>query len=116
MSDLQAYLAAKYMTGAKADAILDRAGEDAPKRRKKKRKVDGGSVVVAEGGGMIIADDDGMGWARQKEKDEEEDGRPGEYIVGGGIGRGSSYVIVERAMTRVARSKNMTVLRLLKLY
>lgn len=82
--DLQAYLAAKYMTGAKADAILDRAGgEDGTKRRKKKRKVDGASssTTAVAGGGMLIADDDGMGWANSKDDDDEE-GRPGESSCG----------------------------------
>lgn len=78
--DLQAYLAAKYMTGAKADAILDRAGDETAKRRKKKRKVDGSSssgAAMVSGGGMMIADEDGMDWAKRKE-DEDEEARPGE--------------------------------------
>ncbi|BGP16048.1 hypothetical protein JCM10213_006816 [Rhodosporidiobolus nylandii] len=76
MSDLQAYLAAKYMSGAKADAILERSGDAEGKRRKKKRKVDaGGSGASGSGGagaaGLVIADDDGMAWGK-KDEDEEE--------------------------------------------
>ncbi|GAA6002459.1 hypothetical protein JCM10207_001133 [Rhodosporidiobolus poonsookiae] len=74
MADLQAYLAAKYMSGAKADAILDRSGNEDGKRRKKKRKVDaGGAAPVASGsgGGLVIADDDGMGWGRKDDEEEE---------------------------------------------
>ena len=78
--DLQAYLASKYMTGAKADAILDRAGDESGKRRKKKRKVDSvsASAAVVSGGGIIIADEDDMDWARRKEEEDEE-ARPGEW-------------------------------------
>lgn len=69
MADLQAYLAAKYMSGAKADAILDRAEDQGLKRRKKKRRVeDEGSVASGSGtrraGGLVIQDDDG-GWAKE---------------------------------------------------
>lgn len=85
MSDLQAYLAAKYMSGAKADAILDRAAEDGgdptAKRRKKKRRVAVESAqkgTVGGSSGLIIDDDDGMGWARKQDAEEDEEARPGE--------------------------------------
>lgn len=81
--DLQAYLAAKYMTGAKAEAILDRAGDEGGKRRKKKRKVEGSSsstAAVVPGGGMIIADEDDMAWAKRKDEEDEE-ARPGERAL-----------------------------------
>lgn len=69
MSDLQAYLAARYMSGPKADAILDRS-EDG-KRRKKKRKVEASSSVASgSGGGLVIADEDGA-WGAQENEDEE---------------------------------------------
>lgn len=87
MSDLQAYLAAKYMTGAKAEAILDRA-DDSGKRRKKKRRTEqtgeeggiasgSGSSRKVVGGGMIVEDDDG-GWGRA-EIVEDEEARPGSW-------------------------------------
>ncbi|GAA6061224.1 hypothetical protein JCM10212_002683 [Sporobolomyces blumeae] len=74
-NDLQAYLAAKYMSGAKADAILDRA--DDGKRKKKKRKVHSehaGPSTAAPGGGgggFVVDDDDGMAWGKQDDDDEE---------------------------------------------
>ena len=55
MSSMQAYLAEKYMSGPKADAILSHT---APKK-KKKRKPDTGSTT---GGGAMIVDDDDPGW------------------------------------------------------
>lgn len=67
MSDLQAYLAAKYMSGAKADAILERS-EDG-KRRKKKRRVEGATPSTAASG-LLVADDDGA-WGPQQDEDEE---------------------------------------------
>lgn len=81
---LQAYLASKYLSGAKADAILARhAGDsiDGQKlRKKKKRKVDdsgAGGMRVGSGSGLMIADDDG-GWAQARD-DEAEDDVPGEH-------------------------------------
>jgi len=72
MSDLQAYLAAKYMSGAKADAILERSDEG--KRRKKKRRVEGGgasaSASTSAGAGLLVADEDGA-WGIKNDEDEE---------------------------------------------
>ncbi|GAA5948329.1 hypothetical protein JCM3775_004287 [Rhodotorula graminis] len=72
MSDLQAYLAAKYMSGAKADAILERSDE--VKRRKKKRRVEGGSSSAAAatggGAGLLVADEDGA-WGVKDDEDED---------------------------------------------
>ncbi|GAA5857532.1 hypothetical protein JCM8547_009325 [Rhodosporidiobolus lusitaniae] len=70
MADLQAYLAAKYMTGAKADAILERADGEG-KRRRKKRKVEAAAPVASgSGGGLMIADQDGA-WGAKEEEEEE---------------------------------------------
>ncbi|SDA06015.1 BZ3501_MvSof-1269-A2-R1_C54g00298 [Microbotryum saponariae] len=66
MSDLQAYLAARYMTGAKADAILERSGSPSEKRKKKKRKVE--SESIASSGGEASTS--------KKNDDDEDDGRP----------------------------------------
>lgn len=55
MADLKAYLAERYMTGAVADAILDRTEGG---KRRKKRKVDSHNSER-----MVIADDDG-GWTK----------------------------------------------------
>ncbi|GAA6049596.1 hypothetical protein JCM3770_005027 [Rhodotorula araucariae] len=71
MSDLQAYLASKYMSGAKADAILERSEEG--KRRKKKRRVDPGAgapTPSTSGAGLLVADEDGA-WGPQEVEDEE---------------------------------------------
>jgi pre-mRNA-splicing factor CWC26 len=72
MSDLQAYLASKYMSGPKADAILER--ED-PKRRKKKRKVHGEAASTSSGQGLVIADEDGAFGAQEQEEEEYKPGR-----------------------------------------
>lgn len=81
MSDLQAYLAAKYMSGPKADAILDRS-EDG-KRRKKKRKVEATpSTASGSGGGLVIADEDGAWGAQENEDEEYKPGGPCSYRVG----------------------------------
>ncbi|KAI0281796.1 Pre-mRNA-splicing factor of RES complex-domain-containing protein [Russula aff. rugulosa BPL654] len=69
MSSMQAYLAEKYMTGPKADAILSHT---APKK-KKKRKPDTGPTT---GGGAMIVDDDDPGWGAAPNLtgvDEDED-------------------------------------------
>lgn len=73
MSDLQAYLASKYMSGPKADAILER--ED-PKRRKKKRKVHGEAASTSSGQGLVIADEDGAFGAQEQAEEEYKPGRP----------------------------------------
>ncbi|KAF8504427.1 Pre-mRNA-splicing factor of RES complex-domain-containing protein [Russula emetica] len=69
MSSMQAYLAEKYMSGPKADAILSHT---APKK-KKKRKPDAGSTT---GAGAMIVDDDDPGWVGTSNLtgvDEDED-------------------------------------------
>ena len=64
-TSMQAYLASKYMSGPKADAILSRT---APEKKKKKRKNAETSSVV----GMIV-DEDG-GWdAKQGVQDDGDD-------------------------------------------
>src|ERR1700692_2564895 len=54
---MQAYLAEKYMTGPKADAILARV---APKK-KKKRKAESSSMATSSGSAMIVDTDGGWG-------------------------------------------------------
>lgn len=64
-SSLQTYLASKYMSGPKADAILSRA---APEKKKKKRK----TAETSTASNMIV-DEDG-GWdGRQAQEDEGDD-------------------------------------------
>ncbi|KAF8583283.1 hypothetical protein K439DRAFT_1634555 [Ramaria rubella] len=62
---MQAYLAAKYMSGPKADAILSREN---PQKKKKKRKADEAGVS----GGYVVKDDDD-GWTKKDREDVEEE-------------------------------------------
>jgi len=64
MSNIKAYLAEKYMSGPKADAILARVGP-----QKKKRKADSSSTAPVSV--AIVRDDDG-GWGDEA-NDEAED-------------------------------------------
>lgn len=73
-SDLQAYLAAKYMTGVKADAILAR--EEGKKKKSKKRKADEGASLAS--GGLVVDDDAMTGW--NKVQDEDEEAQPGALV------------------------------------
>lgn len=69
----------RYMSGAKADAILSRSEAGRPK--KKKRRIDqAGPVVVGDGTGLLIADEDSLGnvWG-QAEPEEEDTDAPGEF-------------------------------------
>lgn len=70
MSDLQAYLASKYMSGPKADAILDR--DESQKRRKKKRKVTNDDPARTQG--LVIADEDGAFGVQEQEEEEYKPG------------------------------------------
>ncbi|KAK4051184.1 Pre-mRNA-splicing factor cwc26 [Microbotryomycetes sp. JL201] len=104
MSDLQAYLAQKYMSsGVKRDAILSASSDTLSgasavdgegRRKKKKRKLVGSSDGGVVGGsldkygtgreagttggssGLVIDDDDGMAWARQRDDEDDEENRP----------------------------------------
>jgi pre-mRNA-splicing factor CWC26 len=64
MSELKSYLAEKYMSGPKADAILARVGP----QKKKKRKVGTSTTTI---GGAVIRDEDAT-WGVE-EKDETDD-------------------------------------------
>jgi pre-mRNA-splicing factor CWC26 len=63
---MQAYLAEKYMSGPKADAILARSRD---KKKKKRRAEDG---APTSGGPSRIRDEDATGWAAAKADDEPE--------------------------------------------
>jgi len=85
-SDLQAYLASKYMSGAKADAILERSSSsstasDGTKKRKKRKvaTTESSTTPVASGSGgngFKIADQDDFGWTKVGEE-EDDDYKPG---------------------------------------
>ncbi|KAK7463553.1 Pre-mRNA-splicing factor cwc26 [Stygiomarasmius scandens] len=63
MSSMKAYLAEKYMSGPKADAILSRV----PQKKKKRKNKDQPSTSVSG----FIKDDD-AGWGDQMKDDEED--------------------------------------------
>jgi pre-mRNA-splicing factor CWC26 len=68
---MDAYLAARYGSGAKAEAILERSGEG--KRKKKKRKIE----PVQHG---LVVDDNGYtGW--EKADEDENEGAVGQSFV-----------------------------------
>ena len=66
MSNLKTYLAEKYMSGPKADAILSRTGP----LKKKKRKAQ--QVTTDSPGGTIIRDED-TGWGETIKEDDNDD-------------------------------------------
>ncbi|CAD6900920.1 unnamed protein product [Tilletia controversa] len=71
---LQAYLASKYLSGPKADAILARAGDDQHKKKKKKRKHDDLNASSNGGGGLKLLDEDEVrGGAGGSSRDDAED-------------------------------------------
>ncbi|KAF8968168.1 Pre-mRNA-splicing factor of RES complex-domain-containing protein [Flammula alnicola] len=65
MSNLKAYLAEKYMSGPKADAILSKT---APLKKKRKAK----DVTEPRTGGTMIRDEDG-GWGEAPKEDNDDD-------------------------------------------
>lgn len=68
----------RYMSGARADAILSRSEAGRPK--KKKRRIDQAArVAVGDGTGLLIADEDSLGntWG-EVEPEEEDTDAPGE--------------------------------------
>jgi pre-mRNA-splicing factor CWC26 len=64
MSNLKTYLAEKYMSGPKADAIL---AKTAPQKKKKRKVKD----LSETSGGVMIRDDDG-GWGNAKREEEDD--------------------------------------------
>lgn len=74
-SDLQAYLASKYMSGAKADAILERSSSDPNSKRRKKRKLapEPTSTSAVASSGFKVADEDDSAWTRVGQGDEDDD-------------------------------------------
>ncbi|WWC89907.1 uncharacterized protein L201_004836 [Kwoniella dendrophila CBS 6074] len=83
MPDLKSYLADKYMSGPKRDAILSRSSDSSLKKKKKKPKNEdyiGGSKGESSGGLMLKDEDE---W---KVKDEDEDMEEGDTpVVGKGL-------------------------------
>ncbi|OXM80848.1 pre-mRNA-splicing factor CWC26 [Cryptococcus neoformans Bt63] len=79
MSDLKAYLAANYMSGPKADAILARSSDPTLKKKRKKQHKNedyiGGSAKAESSSGLMLRDEDEV-WGKSKNEDEEEDDAP----------------------------------------
>ena len=75
MSDqsMKAYLAAHYMSGPKADAILSHTTASSGATKKKKRKAGASKTGSSAAGPSFIKDDDVLGWdAIQRGEDEDE--------------------------------------------
>ncbi|WWD01259.1 hypothetical protein V866_008202 [Kwoniella sp. B9012] len=86
MPDLKAYLADKYMSGPKRDAILARSSDPTMKKKKKKPKNEdyiGGSKGESSGGLMLKDEDE---W-KVRDRDDDEDMEDGDAPV---IGKGLS--------------------------
>lgn len=75
MSDpsLKAYLAAKYMSVPKADAILSRATTGSGTVKKKKRKAGTSKASSSGAGPSFIKDDDVLGWDATQQGEDEDD-------------------------------------------
>lgn len=77
MTSMQAYLASKYMSGAKADAILARAGPSTTKKKKKRQGDDADAATGSSIGTFIKDDEDELKWGKPMNvENEEEEGRP----------------------------------------
>lgn len=100
--NLQAYLAAHYLSGPKADAILARTSSSADgkvKRKKKKPKTDSLSASDSSTGLVIKDDSDSWKATDPTELDNDEDGLTPQ-IVGGAAASGSS----SKAFRKIDRS------------
>ncbi|KAJ9102483.1 hypothetical protein QFC21_002883 [Naganishia friedmannii] len=78
-NNLKAYLAERYMSGAKADAILARSSTptesgDEPKRKKRKvrKELQHASTTTAQGSGIGVVDEDEFGGFRNADEEEED--------------------------------------------
>ncbi|SPO19834.1 probable Pre-mRNA-splicing factor CWC26 [Ustilago trichophora] len=82
---LQAYLAAHYLSGPKADAILARTSDSEikVKRKKKRSKTDASEAASSSSG--IVFKDDSESWMTTAPGEEDEDGLTPQ-VVGGAAG------------------------------
>ncbi|KAI0935128.1 hypothetical protein AcW1_009292 [Taiwanofungus camphoratus] len=74
-SSMQAYLAAKYMSGPKADAILSRTSSPGAPKKKKRKAATASSASTKSAGAFSsrIKDDDILGWDNGGREAEEDD-------------------------------------------
>ncbi|KDQ08658.1 hypothetical protein BOTBODRAFT_37809 [Botryobasidium botryosum FD-172 SS1] len=74
-SSMKEYLASKYMSGPKADAILSRSSTSQPLKKKKKRKIGAGepSTSTSTSSSYIRDEDGGWGAADANGAEEEEE-------------------------------------------
>jgi len=82
-NDLQAYLASKYMSGPKAEAILAAKKEGSKKKSKKKNKLNDGlnpQSSMSHSSGMVLKDLDGEDKWPSGARDDELEIDPGESI------------------------------------
>lgn len=75
---MKAYLAAKYMSGPKADVILARASASSGAPKKKKRKA---AVSAPTASTSFIKDDDALGWAAEPQDADEDDAADAEVLA-----------------------------------
>lgn len=78
MSSMQAYLAAKYMSGAKADAILARSSDGGEKKKKKRKRKDDALTTTTTFGAIRVEEDGADGWGQPMGDEKDEDEGPGE--------------------------------------
>ncbi|KAE8220942.1 hypothetical protein CF319_g5617 [Tilletia indica] len=81
---LQAYLASKYLSGPKADAILARVdGDDQlKKKKKKKRKHDDLLASTSSGSGLKLRDEDELRGGAGGNHDDDEDAMEAQVVEG----------------------------------
>ncbi|BEJ14442.1 hypothetical protein CspHIS471_0402090 [Cutaneotrichosporon sp. HIS471] len=77
-NNMKAYLASKYMSGPKADMILEHAGV---KKKRKRPKNEDYTATVAEGDGLVLQDADDWRKSKRKDMDLDADDAP---VVGKG--------------------------------
>ena len=75
---MQAYLAERYMSGPKADAILSRV---APEKKKKKRKTATTISTIAGPSGVNLVVDDDSGWGNEGQAMDEDVDDVSEAVV-----------------------------------
>ncbi|KAJ9476998.1 Pre-mRNA-splicing factor CWC26 [Pseudozyma hubeiensis] len=99
--NLQSYIAAHYLSGPKADAILARNSSDIKVKRKKKRPKADESAGASSSSGLVFKDESDM-WKKQTEDEEDNAGLTPQVV--GEWAAGSS----SKAFRRIGPSKNRT--------